>query len=288
MKRHPNQTENVMLNSKIRLPLGLLLLASLQACNQSSTPAATAPAAASAPSVAFAAKDVFMSVNGEQIDRALVLAYAKERGFDLTDPTQVQLAAEKLAEFVAVVQNGKSQAFGASPEFALQQLKSDAAIFLEQMSNNPPLTDADVEASYKAQVAATGGVQLNLQQIVFNDRMAAQSAQTALAGGRAFADLMVELRSGPGVREVKDWGFTTVISLPEPLRAPVLALQAGGYTPEAIPLGDIYYLVNVSGSKELAVPDFATVKEGLRKSMMQTRAQEAVAKIKAQTKVEVR
>lgn len=280
-----------MLKSKFLLSASALaLLVCLQACNKSDP--AGAPTASSgvsaSPSVAFAAKDVFMSVNGEPIDRALVLAYAKERGFDLTDPTQVQLAADKLAEFVAVVQSGKSQDFGKSPEFALQQLKSDAAIFLEHMSNEPPLTDADVEASYKAQVAATGGVQLNLQQIVFTDRMAAQSAQASLAGGRSFADLMTELRSGPGVREVKDWGFTTVISLPEPVRAPVLALKAGGYTSEAIPLGDLYYLVNVSESKELAVPEFSAVKEGLRKAMMQTRAQEAIAKIKTQTKVELR
>lgn len=278
-----------MINSKFVLRVSLLAaLACLQACNQPSAPVVPAEARDKNPAVAFAAKDVFMRVNGEPIDRALVLAYAKERGFDLTDPTQVQLAADKLSEFVAVVQSGKNQPFGQSAEFALQQLKSDAAIFLEQISNEPPLTDADVEASYKAQIAATGGVQLNLQQIVFNDRMAAQSAQAALAGGRSFADLMTELRSGVGVREVKDWGYTTVISLPEPLRAPVLALKAGGYTPEALPLGDVYYLVNVSESKELAVPDFATVKEGLRKAMMQTRAQEAIAKIKAQTKVEVR
>lgn len=277
-----------MLKSKLIFCVTVGALAGLQACGKTDTASAPPASSASSPSVAFDAKDVFMSVNGEPVDRALVLAYAKERGFDLTDPTQVQLAADKLAEFVAVVQAGKAQAFGKSPEFALQQLKSDAAIFLEQMSNEPPLTDADVEASYKSQVAATGGVQLNLQQMVFTDRMAAQSALSRLASGSSFAALMAELRSSPGVREVKDWGFTTVISLPEPVRAPVLALKAGGYTSEAIPLGDLYYLVNVSESKELAVPEFAAVKDGLRKAMMQTRAQEAVAKIKAQTKVEVR
>lgn len=278
-----------MSKSKLVFSAGVLaVLLGLQACKPADQANAPAADAGVSPSVAYATKDAFMSVNGEAIDRALVMAYAKERGFDLTDPTQVQLAADKLAEFVAVVQNGKREAFGKSPEFALQQLKSDAAIFLEHFSNEPPLTDADVEASYKAQVAATGGVQLNLQQIVFTDRMAAQSAQASLAGGRSFADLMAELRSKPGVREVKDWGFTTVISLPEPVRAPVLALKGGGFTAEAIPLGDLYYLVNVSESKELAVPEFSVVKEGLRKAMMQTRAQEAIAKIKAQTKVEVR
>jgi peptidyl-prolyl cis-trans isomerase C len=278
----------------MKLTASLALVAcvlTLAACtptpdNTQTSSATTAPTVPSA--TAFPARDVFMSVNGEAVDRALVLAYVAQRGFDANDPVQLQQAADKLGEFIAIVQAGRADPYAQTAEFAVEKLKSDAALTMQRFASNPPLTDAEVQAGYQAQIAATGGVQLNLQHLMTLDVATAQTIQAALAAGKSFADVMQEMRGNSSVKESKDWGWTTVISLPEPLREPTLALKNGGFTPSAIHLGQQYYFVNVIAAKAFEAPQFDTVKDGMRKAMEQNRVQAAIAKIKAQAKIELR
>lgn len=259
------------------------------ACSQENKNAQNAPAPAAATGVlAFPAKDVAMTVNGEQIDRALVASYAKEKGFDLSDPAQFKIASEKVAEFVAIAQAGRADPYSATPEYALEQLKVAASVYVKHLSSTPAFTDAEVQANFDAQMAATGGLQLHVQQIVVNQVLAAQTVQAALASGKAFSAVMTELHGTPGVLEAKDLGWITVLSLPPVLRAPTLALAKGGFTATPINLGETSYFQNVAETKALAAPNFAEVKDGMRKAMEETRAERLIDKINAQSKVELR
>lgn len=236
----------------------------------------------------FPAKDVFMSVNGEPVDRAIVASYANERGFDLNDPAQLKIATEKVAEFVAVAQAARQDPYSETPEYALNQLKVAASVYVKYLSSTPKFTDAEVQAHFAAQIAATGGMQLNVQQIIVNQVLATQTVQAALASGKPFSAVMTELRGTPGVLEAKELGWITVLSLPQPLRAPTLALAKGGFNETPISLGEMSYFLNVTETKPLATPNFADVKEGMRTAMEQTRAELLIDKINAQRKVELR
>lgn len=255
--------------------------------NAENSPTST-PTGSSNAVLSFPAKDVFMSVNGESVDRAIVASYANERGFDLNDPAQLKIATEKVAEFVAVAQAARQDPYSATPEYALNQLKVAASVYVKHLSSTPAFTDAEVQAHFDAQIAATGGMQLNVQQIIVNQVLAAQTVQAALASGKPFSAVMTELRGTSGVLEAKELGWITVLSLPEPLRAPTLALAQGGHTETPISLGEMSYFLNVTETKPLATPNFADVKEGMRTAMEQTRAELLIDKINAQRKVELR
>ena len=238
--------------------------------------------------VTFPAKDVIMTVNGEPVDRALVLSYATERGFDLKDPTQLKIATDYVAELLAIAHAARLDAYSTTPEFALSQLKVAASVYVKHLASTPAFTDAEVQANFEGQIAATGGVQLHVQHIIVNQVLAAQTAQAALASGKAFSAVMAELRGTPGVLDAKDLGWITVLSLPEALRTSALALAPGSYTPTPISLGSTSHFLNVIDSKPLATPSFADVKEGMRKAMEETRAERLIDKINAQSKVELR
>jgi len=236
----------------------------------------------------FPAKDVIMTVNGEPVDRALVTGYANEKGFDLNDPTQLKIASEKVAELVAIAQAGRLDSYSSTPEYALDQLKIAASVYVRHLSSTPAFTDAEVQANFDAQIAATGGMQLNVQQIVVNQVLAAQTVQAALASGKPFSAVMTELRGTPGLLEAKDLGWITVLSLPPALRVPTLALAQGGFTATPISLGETSYFQNVVATKALVAPNFVDVKDGMRKAMEATRAERLIDKINAQSKVELR
>ena len=250
--------------------------------------ASAAPAALGVPVLNFPVKDVFMSVNGEPVDRALVVSYAQEKGFDLNDPAQRKIAGEKVAEIVAIAQAGQRDPYSATPEYALDQLKVAASVYVKHLSSAPAFTDAEVQANFDAEIAATGGLQLHVQQIIVNQVLAAQTVQAALASGKPFSAAIAELRGTPGVVDAKDLGWITVLSLPQALRAPTLALAHGGFTATPISLGQSSYFQNVVETKPLAAPNFADVKDGMRKAMEQARAERLIDTINAQSKVELR
>ncbi len=257
--------------------------------NEAQNPAALAPSVSAATGVlTFPAKDVIMTVNGEPVDRALVLSYANERGFDLTDPAQLKIATDYVAELLAIAQAARLDSYSTSPEYALNQLKVAASVYVKHLASTPAFTDAEVQANFEGQIAATGGVQLHVQQIIVNQVLAAQTVQAALASGKPFSAVMAELRGTPGVLDAKDLGWITVLSLPEALRAPTLALAPGSYTPTPISLGSASHFLNVIETKPLTAPNFADVKEGMRKAMEETRAERSIDKINAQSKVELR
>ncbi len=236
----------------------------------------------------FPAKDVIMTVNGEPVDRALVLSYANERGFDLKDPAQLKIATDYVAELVAIAQAAQLDSYSATPEYALSQLKVAASVYVKHLASTPAFTDAEVQANFEGQIAATGGVQLNVQQIIVNQVVAAQTVQAALASGKPFSAVMAELRGTPGVLDAKDLGWITVLSLPEALRTPTLGLAPGSYTPTPISLGSTSHFLNVIETKPLTTPSFADVKDGMRKAMEETRAERSIDKINAMSKVELR
>lgn len=276
----------------IRLGWCAALALTVVACAKENSDAPNSADAATAPKVGnvmtFPPKDVIMSVNGEPVDRALVASYASEKGFDLNDPTQLKIASEKVAEFVAIAQAARQDAYSATPEYALNQLKVTASVYVKHLSSTPAFTDAEVKANFDSQIAATGGMQLNVQQIIVNQITAAQTVQAALATGKPFVDVMTEMRGTPGVLEAKDLGWITVISLPPVLRAPTLALAPAGFTATPINVGESTYFLNVVETKPLTPPNFDEVKDGMRKAMEQTRAERLINEINAQSKVELR
>ena len=276
----------------IRAGICTAFVLTVVACSKENASAQSAANAATTTNVAgvvtFPAKDVIMSVNGEPVDRALVASYASEKGFDLNDPTQLKIASEKVAEFVAIAQAARQDAYSATPEYALNQLKIAASVYVKHLSSTPAFTDAEVKANFDSQIAATGGMQLNVQQIIVNQIAAAQTVQAALASGKPFSAVMAEVRGTPGVLEAKDLGWITVISLPPVLRAPTLALAPAGFTATPINVGESTYFLNVVETKPLTPPNFDEVKDGMRKAMEQTRAERLINEINAQSKVELR
>ncbi len=276
----------------IRLGLCAALALTVVACSKENSDLPNSAVAAAAPKVGnvitFPAKDVVMSVNGEPIDRALVASYAREKGFDLNDPAQLKIASEKVAEIVAIAQAAQKDPYSATPEYALNQLKITASVYVKHVSSTPAFTDAEVRANFDAQIAATGGMQLNVQQIIVNQVAAAQTVQAALASGKPFSTVMTELRGTSGVLEAKDLGWITVLSLPPVLRAPTLALAPAGFSATPINVGESTYFQNVVETKPLETPNFDEVKDGMRKAMEQTRAERLINEINSQSKIDLR
>jgi peptidyl-prolyl cis-trans isomerase C len=269
--------------SRVVSLLVLLSFFAISACNKNE--ASADKSISSKSGVHFAGTNAYMSVNGETIDRELVLAYAKSRGFDLANTQQVRQAAEKLAEYVLLAQAGHRDGAG-SADFAVAKLQSGASDFLSKAETALNITDADLQNAYESQLAATGGVELHVQKILTSDVNTAQLIQTQLASGKPFDAVMTELKGNLAVQENQDLGWTNVLAFPEALRQPLLEIKSGGITPNGVSLPNGYFFLQVKQSRALTPPPFADVQAGLKQAMTKSKLREVIEREKSAAKIE--
>ncbi len=251
-----------------------------QSASSSSTPGSPAQVAASnassASGVEYIGTQAYASVNGETLDRALILAYAQQRGFDANDPAQLTQAAEKLSEFMMLAQAARREGLTKTPEFALEQLKFAASAYLQHKATQPPISDAELKRYYDEQVKLADGTEYKLEQLAFDNEVSAHGAEAMLAAGKTFAQLLTELKGKKGVGEARALGWTNLALLPEPVRAPLQSLKAGGSMKLAVQHKGVWHLLNVVETRALTVQPFDEVKPMLQKRLEQERAANAL------------
>jgi peptidyl-prolyl cis-trans isomerase C len=224
-------------------------------------------------------------VNGEQVDSALVEAYAKERGLDFTDPSQKAAAIRKVAEFVALAQAAKLLGFHNKPESALTQLKSQAAGFVQSKAEAAPITDADLKAEYDAQLTLVAGREFNVSILTLNSLDRTQTAARELSGGRPFDVLMGNYANTEGVVKAETLTWANLTQFPPKLAEAISKLKAGEHTSEAVPDNGLWHLVRINEERPFIAPDFEALKEGIRRTLREKRAQAEIEAVLAAAKI---
>lgn len=224
-------------------------------------------------------------VNGEQVDSTLVEAYARERGLDFTDPSQKATAIRKVAEFVALAQAAKKLGFDNKPESALTQLKSQAAGFVQSKSEASPITDADLKTEYDAQLALVAGREFNVSILTLNSFERTQLAGRELGAGRPFDVLMGNFANTEGVVKAETLTWANLTQFPPKLAEAISKLKTGDQTAEAVPDNGLWHFIKINEERSFVAPDFDTLKEGIRRSLREKRAQAEIEAVLAAAKI---
>lgn len=274
----------LLLASSFKKPIALsvlMLSALLTACQQPESIEKTRGV------IEFAAGGATaVTVNGEAIPQALVEAYARQRKFDPNDPAQMQQATDKLVEFVSIAQAGRAAGALDTAEFALDRLKAAAGTYLTQLAEQPPPTQAELQAAYSQELASTGPTEYQVLHLMMNRADRAVEAETLLAAGQPFADVFSNFKGTDGVVEARDLGWLKPSQLPEPLRAPLIALNtAGQFTAKSVVYEGTWHLLQVLQIRAFVAPPFSEVRPGIEASFKQARAQAAMTEIKAKATI---
>lgn len=263
------------------IALSVLLCALLSACQQPESKVKT-PGVIEFPAGGTTA----VTVNGEAIPQALVEAYARQRKFDPNDPAQMQQATDKLVEFVSIAQAGRAAGALDSPEYALDRLKAAAGTYVTQLAEQPPPTEAELEAAYNQELALTGPNEYQVLHLMLNRADRAAEAETLLAAGQPFGDLVASFKNTDGVVEARDLGWLKPTQLPEPLRAPLIALNTPGqFTAKSVVYDGTWHLLQVQQIRPFVAPAFNDVRPAIEASFKQARAQKAISEIKAKATI---
>lgn len=269
----------------MRKTIAIALLAALAGCGTNEQAAAPAPrnvlvdAPAGAPVV---------TVDGEVVTEPLLQAWAARRRLDLADPQQRQRALDGLVDALVLARDavngnlaGDDKVKAALLQARIEQL---ANANIEAFRAAAPITDAQLQAFYEEEAARTGGIELQLQHILFADEAAARAAlEVARQPGADFDALMAEYAST--ARQARQLDWANLSQLPAELAQAAKALQDGEIAAAPVQTQYGFHVVKRVASRPYTPPPIEQVREGARRQLSEQLLRERIEGLRTRAKV---
>jgi peptidyl-prolyl cis-trans isomerase C len=250
----------------MRKTIALALLAALAGCGGKQE---AAPAARNVLTDAPAGTPV-VTVEGEVVTEPLLQAWAARRRLDVSDPAQRQRALDGLVDAVLLARDALNSNLAQN-----DQVRADLAqARIEQLANaniaafraSTPVTDEQVKAFYDEEAVRAGGVELQLQHILFADEALARAAlEVAKQPGADFQQIMEGYAST--ARQAKQLDWANLSQLPAELGQAVKALQDGELAAQPIQTQYGWHVVKRVASRPFTPPPLEQVRESAKRQL---------------------
>ncbi|HEY0179983.1 MAG TPA: peptidyl-prolyl cis-trans isomerase [Dokdonella sp.] len=229
------------------------------------------------------------TVNGEPVPQALLDAFARARGIDLSKPQMRERALNQLTEFFVLEQAAKKAGYLDDPQFAaaaeLGRLQGIAQATAKEMQKDDSVDDAAVRAEYDRQSAAGGAKEYDFGQLVFANQEDAKKAATEVAGGKPFDQVMEAHRKD--ARLARNFPKVRAQQLPPPLATALDGLKPGETTKTPVQLPQGWTVVHLNTVNTATLPPFDQVKENIRRTLARRTSEERLSKLRAEAKIVV-
>jgi len=268
----------------------LLVLAGstlLTACNEEKS---TSPATEAA-AVTVAKEDAVAVVNGKYISKDALTKLENEisqRNQGQSFPKEKLL--EELIQRELLVQEAVQKQLDKTAEYS-KQLETVKSTLLTQAAvqnflKSSPVTDADLEAEYNKNVAASG-TEYKARHILVKAEDEAKQIITELSAGSDFAELAKAKSTGPSGPQGGDLGWFAAGQMVAPFSEAVIALEDNKFTLEPVQTQFGYHVILREGSRSQTPPPFESIKEQIRPMLQRQKLQEFLSGLRTKAKVEV-
>lgn len=267
-----------------------LKLAFLSACilGSYSALAQQAPAASAAAPVSLA-----MKINGQASpeDRGeLLLREQLARGGadtpQLRNAIRETLINQAVMAQEAVKQSLDKQTF-VKARMELAQELTLAQAWQQKAMQDAPVSDAELQAEYQAQIKALGTQEYQLRHVLVADEKAAQQVLDKIKRGAKFDAVALESSRDPNTRDkggLSEWVAEGQLT-PAILQA-VQSLKTGQMAPQAVQTPVGWQVLRLEDKRALKAPSLESVTPQLKMAIAQKKVQAQLAALRASAKVE--
>lgn len=229
-----------------------------------------------------------LKVNGQAVPEALVLAYARKRGWEVRDPGQREQAYDQLAELLAVAMAAKDQGMLADEavraDLELERLNRLSGLMVERSA--APVTEEDLRAAYDKELATTGTEEFQVAHILLDSAERAQQVLVALNAGTPFDEVMATQVGQAGVRDAKDLGWVRRNQLPPALVDALAQLEPGSWSPQPVVTEFGFHVALLRAKRPFSAPSYDQVRDAIRATLTRNRALELAKSIKDKAQIE--
>jgi peptidyl-prolyl cis-trans isomerase C len=260
------------------------LLVSLAACGPEQPAAPTAPKLiVDAPPGA-----AVVTVDGEVVTEPLLAAYAARRKLDLADPKQRQRAIDGLVDAVVLARDALASNVAQDAEvkavLAQSRIEHLAQGNIAAFQASSPITDAQLRTFYDEEAVRTGGIELQLQHILFADEASARAAlDVAKAPGADFARIMAGYETTARQAKLLDWA--NLAQLPPELGLAAKSLQDGEIAAQPVQTQYGWHVVKRIASRPYTPPPIEQVRDGAKRQLEAQMLRERVKALREKAQI---
>ena len=235
----------------------------------------------------FAAAETVFTVNGVDVDSAVIDVYFQSRlGEAAAQPTPEQRTAliAELRDIYLLSTQDQAAELAKNPTLAAQiELQKHGALAQAVATDfiaNVPVSEEEVLAAYSEQVKLAPPLQFKARHILVATQGEAIDLVTELDGGANFEELAKEKSTGPSGPNGGDLGWFSPDQMVAPFTNAVAALEDGGYTSEPVQTQFGWHVILREESRENQPPTFESVRDVINQQVQQKKFQEHLASLR--------
>ncbi|QBB70330.1 peptidyl-prolyl cis-trans isomerase [Pseudolysobacter antarcticus] len=227
------------------------------------------------------------TVNGVVISQALLDAYVRGHNVNLGEPDARQKALKDLADYVLLSEEAKRAQYDTGVQFQadveVTRLQAIATATAAQIEKQTPLSDETLKAEYDQQIARAGKFIYSFSQLLFADEADALGAAGDIVSGKPFSEVFETWKKK--AKQAKTYPQVRLSQLPEPLAKVVQELKPGDSTKVPIKTEFGWHVLNLVSTTPFVPTSFDTVKEAVRRTMLEQALSQRVKTLREQAQI---
>jgi peptidyl-prolyl cis-trans isomerase C len=234
------------------------------------------------------------TVNGKPIKQVWVdyitkdaIARGQKPGDNLRAAIINELVGSELAYQEAVKQGlDKTQDYTVSSELSNRKILVN--MYLQDFMKKNPVTDAEIKAKYDEYKKELGDKEYNARHILVKTEAEAKDIIAQLGKGGDFAKIAKEKSLDPGSKDKGgDLGWFSPAAMVKPFSDAVVGLKKDSITTTPVQTQFGWHVIKLVDSRAAQVPPYEKVKDGLERSIQQSKLEKMMLGLKDKSKIDV-
>jgi len=234
------------------------------------------------------AADVVTTVNGVDVDNALVDLYLESRTqqpADQATPAQREAVLQELTDIFLLATQPIARELASSDriraQLELQEKATIAQAVAQDFLDKNQATDEEISALYESQIKLSPPLQFKARHILVDTQAAAIDLIAQLDKGADFEELAKTHSTGPSGPSGGDLGWFSPDQMVEPFSDAVAALADGAYTTEPVQTQFGWHVILREESRANEPPTLESVRSVIKQNIEQTKLQDYIESLRS-------
>jgi peptidyl-prolyl cis-trans isomerase C len=229
--------------------------------------------------------EVIAEIYGQPIAEDLLLSYLQIRGLSSPTEEQRQQVLNSLLDLYLLEhqarQSGMLERRVFQARMEVQRLSWIANEMLTEFTNNNPITDAQVQQAYEAEISNRSSLEYRLRHILLPSEQDIVSVIARLQAGEAFASVEAELAALVGSSNAGALGWVNLAQVPAGFAESLPAMQPGQFSVAPIATEYGFHVLYLEEVRSFDAPDIESLKDGIRQTLGRRRLEEHMGGLRA-------
>lgn len=231
---------------------------------------------------------VLVEVDGAPVTLTMLERIMEARGVSESDHERMREVLDEMIRMQAVANAARAEGLAQDPEvraeLRLAEIQTLYRHYINRAQRAEPVTDEAVREAYDRQLERSGDTQYRIETIAFEDQARAVRAIERLEDESIDYEALRAESESAGL-QVAEPGWIDLSQVPEAFAGELTDARAGTVVAQPLQSGQGWHVVRVLETRDLQVPAFDQVREGIARSLLQRRREALIDSLYDQAEI---